>query len=350
MAKKLICEICGSTQLEKQGDCFVCSGCGTKYSLEDAKKLLQDVPDSEAPQAAQPAADANSKLNNLYEIARRASSDGNNEQAAKYYEMILVEDAMSWEAAFLSVYHKAMQTKIANIASAANRVRNAIGTTLDLIEGHVSDPEEQLKAVRTVFTKVMMIAVMLESAAKSHFQKFSTTNGAAQEYLDRAIASRDLLYTLGNQIEKRYTSMSVALWESGIKMHMSFIHLLANKEANMAIVTEYSDKIRKYKPEFVTPELPQKKSSGGCYVATAVYGSYDCPQVWTLRRFRDNRLAETWHGRAFIRTYYAISPTLVRWFGDCAWFRKMWRGTLDRMVSRLQREGVEDTPYADREW
>lgn len=25
----------------------------------------------------------------------------------------------------------------------------------------------------------------------------------------------------------------------------------------------------------------------GCYVATCVYGSYDCPEVWTLRRFRD---------------------------------------------------------------
>ena len=25
-------------------------------------------------------------------------------------------------------------------------------------------------------------------------------------------------------------------------------------------------------------------NSGGCYVATAVYGSYDCPEVWTLRR------------------------------------------------------------------
>lgn len=30
----------------------------------------------------------------------------------------------------------------------------------------------------------------------------------------------------------------------------------------------------------------------GCYVATAVYHSYNCPQVWTLRRFRDGVLAE----------------------------------------------------------
>lgn len=89
---------------------------------------------------------------------------------------------------------------------------------------------------------------------------------------------------------------------------------------------------------------------GGCYVATAVYGSYNCPQVWTLRRFRDYTLAETWYGRAFIRTYYAISPTLVKWFGHTDWFKKMWRGKLDRMVANLQGQGVESTPYEDREW
>lgn len=89
---------------------------------------------------------------------------------------------------------------------------------------------------------------------------------------------------------------------------------------------------------------------GGCYVATAVYGSYDCPQVWTLRRFRDYTLAKTWYGRAFIRTYYAISPTLVKWFGHTAWFKKMWKGKLDRMVANLNAKGVEDTPYADKQW
>lgn len=90
--------------------------------------------------------------------------------------------------------------------------------------------------------------------------------------------------------------------------------------------------------------------SGGCYVATAVYGSYDCPQVWTLRRYRDYTLAETWYGRAFIRTYYAISPTLVKWFGHTEWFKKMWQGKLDRMVDKLQDSGVESTPYEDKNW
>lgn len=91
-------------------------------------------------------------------------------------------------------------------------------------------------------------------------------------------------------------------------------------------------------------------SSGGCYVATAVYGSYDCPEVWTLRRYRDNQLAKTWYGRLFIHTYYAISPTLVKWFGETQWFKNMWKPKLDRMVKELQENGVENTPYNDIDW
>lgn len=88
----------------------------------------------------------------------------------------------------------------------------------------------------------------------------------------------------------------------------------------------------------------------GCYVATCVYGSYDCPPVWTLRRFRDDTLAKTACGRAFIRIYYAISPTLVKWFGKRNWFQKLWRRVLDGMVRSLHNKGVKDTPYEDKVW
>ena len=91
-------------------------------------------------------------------------------------------------------------------------------------------------------------------------------------------------------------------------------------------------------------------SSGGCYIATCVYGSYDCPQVWTLRRYRDDTLGATWYGRLFIRVYYAISPTLVKCFGKTTWFKRMWQGKLDKIVEKLNSNGVENTPYQDKEW
>ena len=98
-----------------------------------------------------------------------------------------------------------------------------------------------------------------------------------------------------------------------------------------------------------TPNSKQATSSG-CYVATCIYGSYDCPEVWTLRRFRDNTLAKSWYGRAFIHMYYAVSPTIVRWFGGTDWFKKLWKGKLDRMVTDLQQKGVKSTPYEDQNW
>ena len=89
-------------------------------------------------------------------------------------------------------------------------------------------------------------------------------------------------------------------------------------------------------------------SSGGCYIATCVYGSYDCPEVWTLRRFRDYTLDETFFGKIFIKCYYAISPSLVKWFGEQKWFKSFWKKHLDKMIDRLNKNGVENTRYTDK--
>ena len=94
----------------------------------------------------------------------------------------------------------------------------------------------------------------------------------------------------------------------------------------------------------------QRAAQGGCYIATSVYGSYDCPEVWVLRRYRDQTLGATWYGRLFIRVYYAVSPTLVKLFGKTKWFQRMWKGYLGRKIAKLRDEGFEDTPYSDIDW
>lgn len=92
---------------------------------------------------------------------------------------------------------------------------------------------------------------------------------------------------------------------------------------------------------------PSEPKKGGCYIATAVYGSYDCPEVWTFRRFRDNNLSKSCYGRAFIKCYYAISPMLVKKFGNTDWFRNFWKGKLDRLSVWLKDMGYDDSPYDD---
>ena len=81
---------------------------------------------------------------------------------------------------------------------------------------------------------------------------------------------------------------------------------------------------------------PIKKKKEGCYIATCVYGSYDCPEVMVLRSYRDNILAKTWYGRLFIKVYYAVSPVLVRWFGKKEWFTRLWKPVLGKKVEKLE--------------
>ena len=84
-----------------------------------------------------------------------------------------------------------------------------------------------------------------------------------------------------------------------------------------------------------------------CYVATCVYGSYNCKQVYTLRRYRDYKLAKSIPGKIFIKTYYFIGSRAVKLFGKYKWFNHMFRPMLDRMVIKLNKKGYLDTPYND---
>ncbi|MFC0682794.1 CFI-box-CTERM domain-containing protein [Lysobacter korlensis] len=77
-------------------------------------------------------------------------------------------------------------------------------------------------------------------------------------------------------------------------------------------------------------------TSGGCYIATAVYGSYDSPPVMTLRRYRDETLERSAFGRVFIRSYYLISPPLARHFAIGSPLSRAARLLLDVIVYRLE--------------
>ena len=87
--------------------------------------------------------------------------------------------------------------------------------------------------------------------------------------------------------------------------------------------------------------------AGACYIATCAYGSYDCPEVWVLRRFRDDVLAQNGFGRWFIELYYSVSPGLVKVFGSSRHVKRIWRKSLDPLVSALQKRGFSNKPYTD---
>ena len=98
--------------------------------------------------------------------------------------------------------------------------------------------------------------------------------------------------------------------------------------------------------ELIRDTSPSGKSKG-CYVATCVYGSYDCPEVLMLRRFRDCTLAKTSLGRGVIFTYYTLSPRLVNAFGEAKWFKSLCKPIVNKLVCHLKHQGVSSAPYSD---
>ena len=382
--KALVCEMCGSHDIIKRDGYYVCQSCETKYTPEEARKLFVE---------GTVKIDNSDRLNNLYSAARKARELRNYAQSKSYYSEILTLEPNSWEAAFYSVYCVVADCKIIQIESAANTLRNAVTKTFQIIETYAENKEQ---AKLEVAQSAIALASMLHDAALSHLNKSinnypqSYNTKWLSEYWDQAHAASFVCFTTGNLIKDVSSSLAVKAWKMGIIYNNNFYLILdygTTRDQLHNIILEYEVKIKRYEPGYSVP-LPDysiyaspihvvlrkmsskinyygranenksgkyasgetSSSGGGCYVATAVYGSYDCPQVWTLRRFRDYELAKTWYGRAFIRTYYAISPTIVRWFGNTIWFKKMWKGTLDRMVSSLSNKGVADTPYEDRKW
>lgn len=349
--KALTCEMCGSTNLIKEDGVFVCQSCGTKYSVEEARKMMvEGVVDVKGVVKV----DISDELKNLYEIARRAKDTDNAENATKYYDQILTKDPSSWEANFYVVYFKAMSCKIGEIWSAANSISNCLDTVVKLVKENVNS-ENVIYTISEIKVRLSVIANLLNNAAKNHYDGIdaSIKLNYVQEYVNNAAASADIMYEFGNCIERHLNDagpmvIAASSWADGIAIHNTYLPYLENKESNKDVMREYANKIKVHDPSYNLPEF--NTSTGGCYVATAIYGSYDCPEVWTLRRFRDFTLAESWYGRAFIKIYYAISPTLVRRFGKTLWFKNLFQKPLDNLVNRLQKKGVENTPYDDRVW
>jgi len=345
--KTMQCEMCGGNDLVKTAGFYVCQNCGTKYAPDEAKKLFINgvvkIDDSE-------------ELSNLYSLARRAVKEENYENGYKYYDQILVKRPNDWEANFYSLYCKSWNCTISQIESTASRLTDALSTNFELIQ-KIEDSDKRFEAAREMCTNLLRIDDTLFAAARKNYSDldYSIKDRFLQEYVNRCLATILLAYGLGDGIEiffgEEYAEkLAVLAWMQGIDQHTLLMPNLARKEIQNAEKMKRVRKVQKYMPDYLkttSSTYTRSSQTGGCYIATAVYGSYDCPQVWTLRRFRDHQLKHFWYGRLFIKVYYALSPSFVKMFGHTNWFNRLFRARLDRMVERLTKKGYDNKPYYD---
>lgn len=109
--KQLTCEMCDSTDLIKQGGVFVCQNCGTKYSIEEAKKMMVEGP----VEVIETVKINNTDLSSNYlMMAENAYNSNNIKEAENYCNKVIEIDPDNYEAWLLKGKSAGWQSSLQN--------------------------------------------------------------------------------------------------------------------------------------------------------------------------------------------------------------------------------------------
>lgn len=256
--KAITCEMCGGNELLKVDGLYVCQHCGTKYTPEEAKKLLSaGIVDVKV--------DETDKLQNLYIIARRALDATNYEEAYEHYKEIQKLDPNNWEprmyvpALYIINAKKFGQALVGNLKQLQVELSDIFDTLLTQ-----PDLEETADRVDTV---------LFESAinANSIIYDYSWEDDTDITLLNDSFCSNlQIAEHLGEFLTENFpkdSSLSksgVGLWKWVLTAGCSPKYISIDKKSFYAIL----ENIKKFEPEYtathkddikVTTAVPQPK-------------------------------------------------------------------------------------------
>lgn len=296
------------------------------------------------------------RINQLRADAREALLCEDTARAGAYYRELANLNPDDWEAIFYkefcTSYNPPERVSTIRISDNTKAIAQAMSRAMPLAKKQILIRPQLIADIGDACAWLSKLAANYFVATMNEYRASSQNSTAETRKVNQVYWVIQMLFSCGDAIEYTFMddyelckNLCVACWKIAFDCYEN---CNMNAPSN---VYEYYQKIRKYEPSFrcSKPLTGSTTNSGtdGCYVATAVYGSYDCPQVWTLRRFRDFSMKKRIWGRMFIRVYYAFSPTIVKWFGKNKWFNSGCRKILDRFVNKLNLGGYENTPYKD---
>lgn len=97
--------------------------------------------------------------------------------------------------------------------------------------------------------------------------------------------------------------------------------------------------------EYMDQALPQMREDYACgtneedkmcFIATAVYGGVNAPEVRFLREFRDDYLLPTSAGREFVDLYYEYSPPIADYIKRNEWARSLGKWLVDLIIYSIK--------------
>lgn len=182
--KALICEMCSSNNLVKEGGVFICQTCGTKYSVEEAKRMMIEglVTVKGAVEI-----DNSSYVTKCLENARRAKAKRDWEEVEKYYNLVEQNDPKNIEAIFYSSYGKAMLSLIDSDIYRRQQVFDVFCRSISVIDDNydTSKSEENVTLISQMNTDLFTMF-------NTNFVYNTKANGYGQVVWNNAIETHYL--------------------------------------------------------------------------------------------------------------------------------------------------------------
>lgn len=243
--KAIVCEMCNSNNVIKQDGLYICQSCGTKYTPEDAKKLMIDISGSSVK------VDETDKADRYRKLAQEAQKMGNIEKAKEYYDQLVTLCPDDWKANFFSVYYTSASCIIAHIAVAAANVSNAV----KLVATKICDlpDSDKIEICNQIVTYVLLLKESLLKAAQDHQVKYGTTD-SYPEFCTR----KDAIY----QMAKDAADLALVCGLKGraANIYETLIPFLGKaKVAKLVESLEYGRGVKLLTPDLEEMKAMQKK-------------------------------------------------------------------------------------------
>ena len=222
--KQLICEMCGGTDLIKQDGVFVCQSCGTKYSVEEARKMMVE---GTVEVVGTVKVDNSDMLSNYYSIAVNAYDAGNKAEAEVYCNKIIEIDPENYLAWLLKGKTAGWQSSLGNI-----RFNEAINCFVNSIK--YAPQEEKNNIIEDSKKEIKNLAVALIQLRSQRFETWpdgDETQGFANDISQIINAAKLYIMSTGIAI-----SASEILTPIAAQINVSVVNAL-----NKKIIPDYNN-------------------------------------------------------------------------------------------------------------
>ena len=260
-------------------------------------------------------------------LAEAADDANNPSEAHVYYTKILELDPDNYSAWFGKAFSAVWQSSLANL-----RISELVSQLDRAFE--LTPPNLLCAMKRLAGAKIAHFAVALFNLAVETFNTHISLNSFTEfaQRVDLIVSLNELSFVYYPEERDTLDRIVVAVHQT-MKVYQDafanriFLNAHGYDKAKKKLL-ETQEKIRRFDPKYAVVIPPQHREF--CFVATEIYGSYDAPEVLTLRRFRDRVLAASLPGRWFIEFYYSYGPSIALWLKNREFLKRFLRLLLER--------------------